>query len=187
MTTNSEQSPRGPLQPHPAGLKERGYRLYQQGMSNREIAKKLGVPLNTLARWSSKQKWKLRKELAGHVETGLSALAPTNQDTLNKLAQLPFEQKQEHYHTGASNEALRMLEAIKQTPTGDLVRQADKIAKLDATARKALALEEHKPKVVVNVALLTQIAERRRIIAAQEVSTPKLPTGEPAPDGEPRT
>ena len=72
-----------------------------------------------------------------------------------------------------------MLEAIKQTPTGDLVRQADKIAKLDATARKALALEEHRPKVVVNVALLAQLGERKRTIAVQEVSARELPTNEP--------
>jgi hypothetical protein len=58
------------------------------------------------------------------------------------------------YHFKASVKALRILEAIESTPTATLVPQADKIAKLDATARKALVLEEHEPAVVVNVGLL---------------------------------
>jgi len=40
----------GLLHPHPAELKEKGYRLYEQGKSHREIAEALGIPANTLAR-----------------------------------------------------------------------------------------------------------------------------------------
>ncbi len=40
------------------------------------------------------------------------------------------------YHFKASVKALRILEAIESTPTAALVPQADKIAKLDATARR---------------------------------------------------
>jgi hypothetical protein len=58
------------------------------------------------------------------------------------------------YHFKASVKALRILTVIQHTPTSELVRQADNIAKLDATARNALALEEHEPVVVINVGLL---------------------------------
>jgi hypothetical protein len=58
------------------------------------------------------------------------------------------------YHFKASVKALRILEAIESTPTAALVPRADKIAKLDATARKDLALEEHEPVVIVSVGLL---------------------------------
>ena len=55
------------------------------------------------------------------------------------------EEKQREYHSQSALEALRILDAIQQTPTSELVHKADKISKLDAMARKALALEEQKP------------------------------------------
>ena len=159
MTMNSEKRPRGPLQPHPPELKERGYKLYAEGKSNREIAKELGIPLNTLARWSSKGKWKLRKHLAGHAEAGLDALAPTVQD---EISQLSFEQKRARYAEVMAEHALRVAYTVKSLPSQALIVNADKIKKLDETARKALNLEENKPVVVVNVALLHALSERRR-------------------------
>jgi transposase-like protein len=160
MTMNSEERPRGArLQPHPAGLKERGYQLYEQGKSNCEIAKELGVPINTLARWSSKGKWKLRKQLAGHAEAGLGALAPTVQD---EISQLTFEQKRTRYAQMMADHALRVAYAVRSLSPQGLVVNADKIKKLDETARKALNLEENKPTVVVNVGLLHALSERRR-------------------------
>jgi hypothetical protein len=174
---NSEKSPSGArLQPHPPGLKEHGYQLYQQGKSNVQIAKELGIPLNTLARWSSKGRWKMRKQLAGHAEPRLGALAPTVQD---EISQLTFEQKQARYAAMMAEHALHVAYTVKSLPSQALIVNADKIKKLDETARKALNLEESKPAMVVNVALLAQISERKRNIVAQEVSASKLPTNEP--------
>jgi hypothetical protein len=79
---------------------------------------------------------------------------------------MTFDEKQVEYHNKASLEALRILDAIAQTPTDELVQRADKISKLDAVARKALALEEHKPTVVVNVGLLNDLSQRRTLKAA---------------------
>lgn len=78
------------------------------------------------------------------------------------------EEKQREYHSQSALEALRILDAIQQTPTSELVHKADKISKLDAMARKALALEEQKPAVVVNVGLLAGLSERRRLKAQVE-------------------
>ena len=58
--------------------------------------------------------------------------------------------------------ALRVAYTVKSLPSQALIVNADKIKKLDETARKALNLEENKPTVVVNVALLHALSERRR-------------------------
>ena len=85
------------------------------------------------------------------------------------------EEKQREYHSQSALEALRILDAIQQTPTSELVHKADKISKLDAMARKALALEEHKPAVVVNVGLLADLSQRRRTLKAQVESPASVP------------
>jgi len=66
------------------------------------------------------------------------------------VSSLRFEEKEADYHFKASVETLRILTVIEQTPTNELVPGLNKIAKLDATARKVLAAEEHRPVVVVN-------------------------------------
>jgi hypothetical protein len=85
-----------------------------------------------------------------------------------------------------AEQALRVAYTVKGLPSQALIVNADKIKKLDETARKALNLEKNKPAMVVNVALLAQISERKRTIAAQEVSAPKLPTNEAVASGEQR-
>jgi hypothetical protein len=150
-----KRRPGGALQPHPPELRERGYRLYEKGKSNPEIAKELGIPVSTLARWSSKGKWKLRKQLASNAATEPGASAPAHSnDTLDEISQLTFEEKQARYGDIMAEHALRFAYTVKSLPPQALIVNADKIKKLDETARKALNLEESKPRVVVNVGLL---------------------------------
>ena len=157
------------LRPHPPHLKERGYKLYEEGKSNPEIAKQLGIPLATLARWSSKGKWKLRKQLASRPETELGTLAPMrSHDTLAEISQLTFVEKQARYTEMMSDHALRVAYTVGSLSPQGLLINADKISKLDSVARKALNLEESKPPVVVNVALLAQSAPPRLVIEAQK-------------------
>jgi len=78
---------------------------------------------------------------------------PKTKSAQSEGSSLTFAKKQERFHAGTVTEALRMLRVIEQTSTAALVTQADKIARLHATASKALQLEEHKP-AVVNVGLL---------------------------------
>jgi transposase-like protein len=141
-----------PLRPHPPELKERGYRLYEQGKSNHEIAEAIGIPVNTLARWSSKGKWKLRKQLAGCAE--MTDNAPAAAEDCDEISQLSFEEKQRRYTEMMSNHALRVATVVKNLSSQALILNADKISKLDSVARKALNLEENKPMMVINVGLL---------------------------------
>jgi transposase-like protein len=183
MTTNPEKGRHGaPFQPHPPELKERGYRLYEQGKSNPEIAKELGIPVSTLARWSSKGKWKLRRQVAGRSETGPGVVAPTNQDALDEISQLTFEEKQARYGEMMAEHALRFAYTVKSLSPQGLIVNADKIKKLDETARKALNLEERKPRVVVNVGLLAQPLPPMPTRRAGDLPAPNLPIA----DGESR-
>jgi transposase len=176
------------LRPHPPELKERGYRLYEQGKSNPAIAAELGIPLSTINRWSSKEKWKLRRQFASRPGSELGALAPTNQDILDEISQLTFEEKQTRYDEMMSEEALRVAYAVRSLPPQALLANADKIKKLDETARKALKLEEDKPKTLINIALLSHgTVERVRNLSAapaltNEDQTGLEPAAEPAED-----
>ena len=61
--------------------------------------------------------------------------------------------------------------------------KADKFAKLDTVARKALNLEESKPAVILNVGLLARPLPPRP--AQQEaIPTPELPTHRDVPESQ---
>jgi transposase-like protein len=153
--------PAGVLLSHPPEFKERGYRLYEQGKSNPEIAKELRIPLSTINRWSSKEKWKLRKQLAGLHETELGpGLVPNSsltdeaeQRALDREKTLPEAQRD--YEETMQAQALRIMRAIEEIPDELLIANADRIAKLDLTARKALKLDSNKPRQLINIALLS--------------------------------
>ncbi len=172
----------GVIQPHPPELRERGYRLYEKGKPNPEIAAELGIPVATLARWSSKGKWKLRRQLASRPETELGALAPTNQDSL-EISQLTLEEKQTRYTEMMADHAMRVAYTVKGLSLQGLVANADKIKKLDETARKALSLDKSKPPMIINVALLARPLPKR-LVEAREIPDPELPPPQPVPDGE---
>jgi len=144
-----------PLRPHPAEVRERAYRLYEQGKCNREIAEALGFPLNTVNRWSSKGKWKLRRRLGTSEGTDKTTLPPVN-DNLEQaeIELLSFEEKQRRYADTMAASAVRFAYIVKNLPAQAVLLSADKIAKLDQSARKALKLENEKPRSIINIAML---------------------------------
>jgi hypothetical protein len=183
MNNEPDKNRLGALQPHPPELRERGYRLYEKGKSNPEIAKELGIPVSTLARWSSKGKWKLRKQLASNATTGPVALAPAHSNNIldeERISQLTFDEKQARYGDIMAEHALRFAYTVKSLSPQGMIANADKIKKLDETARKALNLEERKPRVVVNVALLASPLPPMPPRPAGDLPTPSLPIA----DGE---
>lgn len=164
----------GPLQPHSAELRERGYRLYEKGKSNPEIAAELNVPVSTLARWSSKGKWKLRKQFAS-IEEPLT-------DSVEDVSQLTFDEKQRRYEEMMADHALRVAYTVKALPSQGLIVNADKIAKLDSIARKALNLEQSKPRMIINVGLLarpvpSRLVEATVIPALERAAPVQAPNG----------
>ena len=71
-----------------------------------------------------------------------------------ELESLAFAEKQSRYSTMMAESALRFAETVKALSPQGLVASADKIAKLDQVARKALKLENEKPRSIINIGLL---------------------------------
>ncbi len=186
-------NPLFPAKRYSAEVIEACFQLFARDRSLAEIEKLQSVPYGTLRGWSRKGKWKARRDamqgrMAHVIETNVrrqsadcqtgildadardnASLSDIELETKSRRdahERMSFDEKQREYHTQSALEALRILDAIRNTPTSDLVQRADKISKLDAMARKALNLDEHKPSVVVNVGLLSNLATRRRLKAS---------------------
>jgi transposase-like protein len=164
MNNQPDKRPDGvPRRPYLAELKERAYQLYLQGKPNREIANELQIPINTINRWSCKEKWKLRKRLAGRPGTGLG-LAPNSpltgdakkkeEEQCARDREKTLPEAQVEYEETMQAQALRMARIVSETPDALLITSADKIAKLDVIARKALKLETDRPRTLINIAML---------------------------------
>lgn len=181
-----------PSKRYSAELVETCFQLFLRERSLVEIARLQNVPYGTLRGWSMRGKWQARRDvLQGKIGQRLVVIdnSKTGEENTGELGnqrdnaspsesteaiqaradrrrRMTFDEKQAEYYNDSSFNALRILDAIAQTPTDELVQKADKISKLDAVARKALALEEHKPTVVVNVGLLNDLSQRRTLKAA---------------------
>jgi hypothetical protein len=147
---------------HPPGSKEKAFLLYTRHQDLSAIAVKLGIPLLTIRKWSSVGKWKDRRLLLEGSKPfdGFTQKKPSGPDSdgdeaFEQLRTLPLGEQQASYETMMRESALRMALAIQRCADGTLIQQADKIAKMDATARKALCLESPKQQTIINVALLS--------------------------------
>ena len=69
---------------------------------------------------------------------------------------LSFEEKQRRYADAMAASAVRFAETVKALSPQGLVASADKIAKLDQVARKALKLEKEKPRMAINIRMLAE-------------------------------
>jgi uncharacterized protein YjcR len=141
-------------------LKERGFKLYLEGKPNPEIAGDLGIPLMTLARWSSNGKWKTQKLLAQGGSVDAIAAVDTSE-----FENLSLDEKQVLYEEIMSNRAIRFAKSLEAMPDAQFMSSADKIKKLDEVVRKALKLDGGpKPACIVQIALLSTPAEKRAVI-----------------------
>jgi hypothetical protein len=108
----------------------------------------------------------------------LGSIVEPPSDSVGDVSQLTFGEKQTRYGQMMADHALRVAYTVKALPSQSLIVNADKIAKLDSVARKALNLEENKPAVVVNVGLLA------RALPSRLVEAIAIPTLEPATPAE---
>jgi hypothetical protein len=146
-------------QSHPPELRERGYKLYAQRVPLAGIAEKLGVPLDTIRKWSSKGKWKTRLFLSGAggtaaARTDSGAVESRQDDELARLEDMSLEDKQALFQSIMENEAVRAAHAIQKVPTAALVQHADKIKKLEEAARRCLRLEDKPNNTIINLSFL---------------------------------
>lgn len=165
MTTPDTRSR---FEQHPPGTKEKAFLLYSRHTELSMISIKLGVCLATLRKWSSLGKWKSRRVILEDVKPSdrFGSKKPSGQEAnrdqaFEELKALPFVEQQTAYQRMMTESAMRIALTMQRSTDTALVQQADKWAKLDTTARKALGLETNKPQVIVNVGLLAGIETRR--------------------------
>jgi len=89
--------------------------------------------------------------------------SPITQCVAERATKLTFQESNPSITREPGSRRFDFLKRFQDAPTTALVQQADKIAKVDGLARKALRLEWHKPVVVGNVGHLPDLAERRRL------------------------
>ena len=175
------QSPTTPspnrLQPHSHEIRDRAFKLYSSGKPLLDIAQTLSVPVNTVRQWSSRGKWKARRAITTHPTPGkttylLSNMDDTIEQQLAELCDLSFGEKQDKYRELTANEAMRVALLLRNMPAAMLLQHADKVAKLDATARKALNLEESKPSTVINIGFLQSHSQRAKELETRDQLTP---------------
>jgi hypothetical protein len=159
---------RSRFEQHPAGTKEKAFLLYRRHTELSMISMKLGVCLATLRKWSSVGKWKSRRILLEDAKPGnaFPPEKPCGQEAerdhaFEELIALPLGQQQSAYQRMMTESAMRIALTMQRSTDSALVQQADKWAKLDTTARKALGLEANKVPVIVNVALLAGMERGR--------------------------
>ncbi len=168
----------GKLEAHPAEVREKAFDLWRKGSNFDEVGAKLSIPPATIAGWSARLKWKARRHVMENggdlVKAGFCAPpAEETPDTISREAidGMSFDEKQQAYTDALASEAVRMAQIVRALPSNQVLSNADKIAKLDATARKALRLETDKPAIVVNVGFLAGPAEpkREKLISNEQV------------------
>lgn len=157
-----ESRPLPALDAHPLETREKAFQLHKRGNKHKDVAEQLDIPRGTVIGWAKRYRWRARliAESAEVVAATAKTIAP------RKLGGQTFAEKQSEYETKMADEALRLPAMMAGLTDKELLASADKIAKLDATNRKALKLESDKPGVVVNVALLS---------GAAPAPTPSLP------------
>jgi transposase-like protein len=160
---------------HSPETKERAFKLYAKGIALAEIARQIGVALSAVRTWSYRGKWKSRcvfekmnkkgmntcldAQTTSVSEVGDNSTTKHDADILSKLGAMPFEEKQAHFREKMAVQALRIPEIIASLSRDELVKNADRLHKLESIARRALNLEEPTPAPVINIGLLSASGE----------------------------
>jgi len=149
-------------------IKQRGFELYARGQQLKEIAEQLNTPLNAVKSWSYRGQWKRRMILERHQKGGVARLPVemgsviTENDNDMEDAQffincerLPFPEKQANFRDRMAIQALRVPELMATMSPHELLKNADRLYKLETIARRALNLEEPTPSPIINIGLLS--------------------------------
>jgi len=158
-------------------LREKAFKLYCEEMTFATISERWDVPVKVLQRWSCDNQWKQRREelraKQRATDAGLTAPDPVLVDVLPENLSLLEAQVDYEKYTQAT--ALRIARIIKRTPDAQLIASADKIEKLDKIARKALKLENEKPRMAINIRMLAE-GKIGRVAIASGVPAAERPT-----------
>lgn len=157
---------------HAPEVRERAFQLYKETRDYARVSLDTGVPDATLRAWSSRDKWRTRIE-AENAVPGLDAATARAVIKVVSSATVPatipgadgeLSEQQAQYDSGARAQALRIPHIMAEMSDRELVSAADKLAKLDGIARKALKLESEKATQIISIALLNTPADKPKAI-----------------------
>lgn len=133
-----------------------------------DIARELKLPVGTIYSWSKRDAWSGRLE--AQRLTGIDAETSKTVAKVVKVYQsrvepsnLDLAEKQQHYQAKLGDAAVRLADHVATLNGSELVSQADKLLKADQIARKALKLESEKPSTVIQIGVLAQSRDTKRI------------------------
>lgn len=196
MDTPTEPAPEQRPAPHPPEVREKAFQIFhKEDLTAEEISERIGVPVETIRKWSAKEKWRERHHdlLQGkkrNVESRAreritknlnseSALAGVQSidELLTEVQEMSFGEQQDEYKRQMAAIAALIPKIIASLSPGQLFVAADKIEKLDKICRKALNLEEAQPQLVLHVGVMG--APLPKPANARVIDVPSLPAPEP--------
>ncbi len=139
-----------PLPAHSKDTRDKARALFREGQKPSEIATALQLSASTVRAWKAREGWQI-------------ACLDTEQQQIDVPNELSA--RQEIYEQNMGEAAVRLSERVKGLSADELIKQADKVAKGDLTARRALHIESpNKSNPVIQIALLQspQVALRHK-------------------------
>jgi len=114
--------------------------LFHEGHKASEIASALQISPSTIRAWKARQGWEV-------------ACLDTEQQEI--VIPETLQERQRAYEQNMGEAAVRLSEKVKSLSADELIKQADKVAKGDQTARRALKISEQaKTNPVIQIGLL---------------------------------
>jgi transcriptional regulator with XRE-family HTH domain len=156
-----------------------------EGLEFAEIAERLGVTTENVAKWGKRDKWsapRIIRHIVAHT-TKVKANLPSTQAALSQLFKQDKVTKEKAFDEHLHDIACAVPLVVKQLTVDDWVNKADKIARLVTMAREILGRtggdKEQRP--LVSIGVLSSSCQPLKSIKAQlvelEQDTSKEHTG----------
>jgi len=151
--------------PRPSEIREKALALHKSGVSPRDVADQMSLPLGTVKSWVYRSRNKDAQQLA---------IVPAETEEI----EIPSEliEKQTFYTERMSDAACRLADHVSRLDGEALVKNADRVLKADKTARTALKLDVGSFNPIIQIGVLCQPIQPKRV-AAQEVVTLEAESG----------
>jgi len=142
--------------PLPKQTRDKAVQLFRDGLRPFEVANQLELSDSTVRSWYAK--WK-RDVAKAEMTLAVSTLT---EDTEATEEDLSLPEAQQTYDQNFRRAAITLSEHAAKMNASELVQKADKIAKADLVARKALKLDTTKPFPVIQIGILAQPITQRK-------------------------
>jgi transposase-like protein len=145
-------------QPLPAETRQRAKELFFSGETLASVARELQLAEPTVRSWAKRSHWvnerKLAKSNPDMPEEQRLAIAKSDRPLFDPL-EIDLAEKRARYSQNLGDAAVRASEHVARMDGAELIRVADKLAKIDAVCRKNLKLDTDRPAVLIDLKILS--------------------------------